>query len=160
LLAGRFPCCTRTGLNIIAVADVADGILAIAERGQPGERYTLANRNLWLVELLQIVAAAGKVKAPRLILPWPLLALVALGGEAWSRLTGAGDDRLCLETMHMARRRQFFNSQATTSALGWVPRRSIESTVAETVAWVRAHLAAAGAAPVRRGNGPLSERGA
>lgn len=137
LLGGRFPACSRTGLNVIAVEDVATGILAIAERGRPGERYVLAHRNLWLVELLGIIAAAAGVKAPRAVVPWPVVALAGLAGEAWSLATGAGNLRVCLETAHFARRRQFFNAAATTAALGWQPRQAIEQAAADAVAWVR-----------------------
>ena len=137
LLAGRFPCCARTGLNVIAVEDVASGLLAIAQRGRAGERYLLANRNLWLAELLEIIAARGGVRAPAAILPWPLIALGGLAGEAWGLFTGDGSSRLCLETAHFARRCQFFNHTATREALGWVPGKSIESAAADAVAWVR-----------------------
>jgi dihydroflavonol-4-reductase len=139
LLAGRFPACSRTGLNVIAVEDVASGILAIADRGRPGERYLLGNRNLWLAELLHIIAAAAGVKAPRAVVPWAVIALAGLAGEAWGLATGSGNSRLCLETAHFARRRQFFDHTATTAALGWTPRKTIEAAAADAVAWVRQH---------------------
>jgi dihydroflavonol-4-reductase len=150
LLAGRFPCCSRTGLNVISVEDVAAGLMAIAERGRAGERYLLADRNLWLAELLQQIAAAANMKAPRVLVPWPIIALAGLAGEAWGRLTGAGHSRLCLETAHFARRRQFFNASMTTSALGWAPRKPMESTVAESVAWARCRAAEVSSMPARQ----------
>lgn len=139
LLAGRFPCCSHTGLNIIAVEDVAAGLVAVAERGRAGGRYVLADRNIWLVDLLRVVGRIANVKAPRVILPWPVVALAGLAGEAWARLTGSGDERLCLETAHMARRRQFFNAAATIAELGWRPRKSLEETIAASVAWALSH---------------------
>ena len=141
LLAGRFPACSRTGLNVIAVEDVAAGILAIAARGMPGQRYLLSDRNVWLAELLEIIATVARVKAPRAVVPWPVVALAGLAGEAWSLATGSGNLRVCLETAHFARRRQFFNHAATTAALGWQPRQSIEQAAAEAVAWVRQQAA-------------------
>jgi dihydroflavonol-4-reductase len=150
LLAGRFPCGSRTGLNVIAVEDVAAGLLAIAERGRAGTRYLLADRNLWLAELLQLIAAAAHVKAPRVLLPWPFIALAGLAGEVWGRVPGAGHSRLCLETAHFARRRQFFNAAATTAALGWAPCKSLESTVAESVAWARRRAADVAPVPARQ----------
>jgi len=150
LLQGRFPCYSRTGINLIAVEDVATGILAIAGKGAAGQRYVLANRNLWLGEFLQIVAAAAQMKAPRIVLPWGFIALAGVLGEAWERVTGLGDGRLCLETVHFARRRQFFSAAATTAALGWVPRKSIEHAAADAVAWARQHAASAAVAPGAR----------
>jgi dihydroflavonol-4-reductase len=139
MLAGRFPCYTRTGINVIAVEDVASGILAIAERGRTGDRYVLANQNLWLGELLQIIARVANLKAPRVVVPWPIITLAGWAGEAWGLVSGASNSRLCRETAVMSRRRQFFNFAATTAALGWVPRKSVESAVADAVAWARQH---------------------
>ena len=148
LLAGRFPACSRTGLNVIAVEDVAAGILAIATRGTPGQRYLLSHRNVWLAELLAIIATAAGMKAPRAIVPWPIVALAGLAGEAWSLATSSGNLRVCLETAHFARRRQFFNHTATTATLGWQPVKPIEQAAAEAVAWVRRQAAGARAGEV------------
>jgi dihydroflavonol-4-reductase len=136
LLAGRFPCYSATGLNIIAVEDVAQGILAIAQNGSAGQRYVLANRNMWLGEFLQLAAKSAGVKAPRLVAPWPLIALGGALGEVWGLATGGGNGRLCWETAYFARQRQFFNLDQCVNGLAWSPGKSIEDAVAGTVAWV------------------------
>jgi len=53
---GRFPFGARVGLNFIHVRDLADGVLAVADRGRTGERYLLGHHNVWLQE---IPATAG-----------------------------------------------------------------------------------------------------
>ena len=136
LLAGRFPCYSATGLNVIAVEDVAQGLLAIARQGHTGERYVLANRNIWLGDFLQMAAAAAGVKAPRFVAPWPLIALGGALGEMWGLATSAGNGRLCWETAYFARQRQFFDPTQCVHELAWSPAKSIEDAVAETIAWV------------------------
>ena len=138
LLAGCFPCYSATGLNIIAVEDVAQGILAIAQGGNAGERYVLANRNMWLGEFLQLAAKTAGAEAPRLVAPWPLIALGGVLGEMWGVATGLGNGRLCWETAYFARQRQFFDLNQCVNGLAWSPEKSIEDAVAGTVAWVLA----------------------
>jgi dihydroflavonol-4-reductase len=135
LLAGRFPCYSATGLNVIAVGDVARGILAIAREGRVGERYVLADRNMWLGDFLRLAATAASVKAPRLVAPWPLIALGGALGEMWGLVTGAGNGRLCWETAYFARQRQFFDLAHCVEGLTWSPDESIEDAVAQAVAW-------------------------
>ena len=64
-LRGRMPAYVDTGLNLVAVEDVAAGHLLAAERGTIGERYLLGARNMTLKELLATLAALTGRPAPR-----------------------------------------------------------------------------------------------
>ena len=57
-LEGRMPFYVDTGLNVIDVVDVARGHILAYERGRPGERYILGNRNMTLKELLDLLREA------------------------------------------------------------------------------------------------------
>ncbi len=139
LLRARFPVGSRTGLNIIAVEDVAEGLLAIGHRGLPGERYILGDKNLWLGEFLEMVAstAGPGVRAPRIALPWGFIALAGIFGEVLGGVASRIDDRLCWETAYFARQRQFFELESTYEALGWRPAKCLNASIRETVAWLR-----------------------
>ncbi len=52
-LIGQFPFAAHVGLNFVHVEDLAEGILAVAERGRVGERYLLGHHNVWLDEFLR-----------------------------------------------------------------------------------------------------------
>jgi len=135
LVKGRFPVCTRTGLNVVAVEDVVAGLLAISAQGQAGERYILGHTNLWLVELLQQAARHAQVRPPRAVVPWPLVAVGGVLADAWGWLGGSGGDRLCWETAFFARQRQFFDCSHSHEALGWRPKKSLDETLAAAIAW-------------------------
>lgn len=135
LLRGRFPACTRTGLNIIAVQDLAAGLLAIGRQGQIGQRYVLGGENIWLSDLMALAAEAGRCAAPRLTVPWLVVALGGMAGEAWGRMSGKTDLRLCWETAYFARQQQFFDLQPTLAALDWRPEITTKAAVAEAVNW-------------------------
>lgn len=135
LMRGRFPACSRTGFNIVAVDDVAAGFLAVGRRGLSGERYLLGNANLWLEDFLAQVAAQAGVSAPRAWVPWAAVALGGLVSDACGLLTGRGGERLCWETAYCARQRQFFDFQHSRDTIGWSAERYIPDAIADTVAW-------------------------
>ena len=68
-LRGRLPAVVDSTTNVVDVRDVAQGHLAAAERGQPGERYILGGHDVGWVELLERVARIADIKHPLLVLP-------------------------------------------------------------------------------------------
>jgi dihydroflavonol-4-reductase len=135
LLRGRFPVCTRTGLNVIAVRDLAAGILAVGRRGQVGRRYILGAENIWLKDLMAQAALAGRCRAPRFVVPWLPVAAAGVVGEIWGRVSGAKQGRLCWETAYFARQRQFFDLSPTFKELGWQAEIGTTAAIAETMNW-------------------------
>jgi nucleoside-diphosphate-sugar epimerase len=140
LLRGRFPACAHTGLNVIAARDLAAGILAVEKSGRRGRRYVLGHENIWLRDLMAMAAQAGRCPAPRLVVPWPLVAVGGLAGEAWARTTGAKHGRLCWETAYFARQQQFFDLNPSLAELDWRPEIPTRAAVAEAVTWFAAFL--------------------
>jgi dihydroflavonol-4-reductase len=128
-LRGRFPFGARVGLNFIHVGDLADGILAVADRGRVGERYLLGHHNVWLQEFLQALARATDRRAPRFPLPQPVIALAGTIGEA------IGSERICRETAAHARRRQWFDSSKAAQELKWNARTPLQTIADEAVRW-------------------------
>lgn len=134
-LQGRFPCSMRTGLNLLHVRDLARGLAQAGALGRPGQRYVLGHSNLWLGEILEMMAAASGLEAPRLELPWPVLALAALPGELAHLWSPHRSRRICLETACQARRCQFYTMAATQGEIEWTPRLDVPTALAESMAW-------------------------
>ena len=77
-LNGKMPAYVDTGLNFVAVEDVAKGHWLAAERGQVGARYILGDRNLTLKQLLaNSFRPQRPAHAPRALAP-----CCALSGRA------------------------------------------------------------------------------
>lgn len=68
-LLGRIPMYVSGGVNIVDVDDVARGHLLADERGRPGERYILGNRNYTLDRLFSDLARLSGIEPPALKLP-------------------------------------------------------------------------------------------
>ena len=54
-LKGKMPAYMDTGLNLIAVEDVAKGHLLAARKGKNGRRYILGNKNLSLLSIFKML---------------------------------------------------------------------------------------------------------
>jgi dihydroflavonol-4-reductase len=119
--SGRMPAYVETGLNVVDVADVAEGHLLALAQGRVGERYILGGENLMLRELLGEIALLAGRRAPRLRLPVAPLIPLAHAAEAMARLSGH-EPFLTVDGLRMSRNRMFFSSAKAGRELGYRPR--------------------------------------
>ncbi len=76
-LAGKLPFAVRGGYDFVDVRDVAQGILACAERGEVGKGYILSGHYVTIGGLLRLVGKAAKRRYRPICLPLWLARLVA-----------------------------------------------------------------------------------
>ncbi len=136
-LQRKFPAYVDTGLNLIDVRDVAAGHLLAADRGRPGERYILGNRNMTLKEILDTLSRLTGLPSPWLRVPHWLPLAAAHCATAAARLTGR-PPRVTPEAVRMSRYRMFFDAGKAVRELG-LPQSPVEAALARAVAWFRAH---------------------
>jgi len=132
-MRGRMLGYVDTGLNLIAVEDVADGHLLAMEGGRRGERYILGNRNLKLIEIFGILAKITGRTAPTIRVPYPLALAAAYLDAAWSRLRGS-EPTVPIEGVLMSRKRMFFDASKAVSELG-LPQSPVEDALRRSVEW-------------------------
>jgi dihydroflavonol-4-reductase len=136
-LNGKMPAYVDTGLNLVAVEDVAAGHLLAAEHGRVGERYLLGARNMTLKQILDALAAITGRSAPRVRLPHAV-ALAAGYADQWiSRLVGR-DPRIPVEGVKMSRHRMFVAGGKAEKELGYNPG-PIEGALTRAVSWYQQH---------------------
>jgi dihydroflavonol-4-reductase len=137
-LRRQFPFYCRTGLNFIGVGDLSRGLQRVAESGRTGERYLITDENLWLKDVLQLLALETGLPAPRVCLPDAVIRVIGCGGELFDLLDRrSGGARVCLETALQSRYTQFFSNAKAREELGWRPLCSIQENISEAVAWYR-----------------------
>src|SRR5881396_2499337 len=129
----RMPAYVDTGLNLVAVEDVAEGHWLAAERGRIGQRYILGARNMTLKEVLDGVAAATGQAAPRLRLPYAA-ALAAGYVENFICSIAGREPRIPLEGVRMARHKMFVDASRAVRELGFRPT-GVEAAVGRAVDW-------------------------
>jgi dihydroflavonol-4-reductase len=127
----RIPAYVDGAINVVDVADVAAGHLLADERGVPGERYILGNRNYTWERLFADLARSSGVEPPALRLP--VTAALALA-ETLGRLPGPTP--ITPTEIRSAAHWWTYRSTRARRELGWTTRPH-EETVDATVAWYR-----------------------
>lgn len=138
-LRGRMPCYVDTGLNFVDVRDVAAGHLLAFEKGEPGRRYILGNRegNRSLKEFLGVVGGIADRRPPRVRIPWHVAWMAgAVSTFVADHLTGTPPG-VPLNGVKMARQRMFFDPGRAVRELG-LPQTPLDRTVRDAVEWFRA----------------------
>jgi dihydroflavonol-4-reductase len=131
---GRMPAYVDTGLNLIAVEDVAEGHLLAAARGRVGEKYILGHRNLTLREILEILGEILGRPAPRARMPYAAaLALAHVDQWVEGRLLRR-EPRIPLEGVRMAAKKMYFDATKAVRELG-LPQTPVEDALARAARW-------------------------
>ena len=128
-LTGRFPFTARVALNFIHVRELAEGLIAVAERGRVGERYLLGHHNVWFDEFLEQLGQCTGQPAPTRHLPLALVTMAGTLGEL------AGSARVNWETAAHARQHQWLNCRKAQTELGWQPTTPLAATIREATEW-------------------------
>ncbi|HVA22527.1 MAG TPA: NAD-dependent epimerase/dehydratase family protein [Candidatus Micrarchaeia archaeon] len=132
-LRGRIPATVATGLNCVDVEAVGRGHVDALERGRPGRRYILGDRNLWMAELLRRVGWAGGRRPPRWRLPLALAYAVAGASQAVGRCRGE-PPAVPLTAVRMAAHPMFVDAARARAELGWDPG-DLDRALADAAAW-------------------------
>jgi dihydroflavonol-4-reductase len=130
-LRRQIPAYVDGTLNIVGVDDVARGHLLADERGVPGQRYILGNRNFTLDRLFTDLARLSGVEPPSVKLPAAIALAMAAAGR-W--VPGAPVPSLAevrAASLHWA-----FSSAKAKRELGWRTSPH-EDCLEETIAWYR-----------------------
>jgi dihydroflavonol-4-reductase len=136
-LRGKMPAYVDTGLNFVAVEDVASGHALAAERGRIGERYILGGRNLTLKYILDSLAAITGRPAPRVRLPHAV-ALAASYADQWLSRAIGREPQIPVDGVKMARHKMWVDGAKAARELGYQPG-SVEAALERAVRWYEEH---------------------
>ncbi len=135
-LRGRIPAYVNTGMNMVDVEDVATGHILALEKGQPGQRYILGNRNMTLKELLRTLESITGKKGPRLRVPINLVVALGIIDQLIEGKLLRRRPRIPLEGMRVARKPMYVSSAKAIRELG-LPQSPVEGALEKAVRWFR-----------------------
>ena len=125
-----------TGLNIVDVDDVAMGHILAMEKGRPGEKYILGNRDMTLREIFRILSGITGIPAPRVRLPYRFVYAVAIASTAVSDYVTHRPPMAPIDAVKMARKFMFFDPSKAVRELG-MPQSPVEDALERAVRWFR-----------------------
>jgi len=134
-LSGKLPLAVKGGYDFVDVRDVALGIIATAEKGQPGQGYILSGHYTSVKDILQIAKEVATLKRNTVYLPIIFAKLVA---PIYEKITLRKNKTLFFTPYAIAvliSNGNFSCSKAVNN-LGYNPR-PIESTIKDTVLWLK-----------------------
>ena len=132
-LMRRLPAYVVGALNVVSARDVAAGHLLADEKGTPGERYILGNRNYTLDRLFADLARLSGVEAPALRLAPAVALRLAQALEA-----GPGRSPISVQEVRLASEWWTYRNAKAKRELGWSTGPH-EDTIEATVGWYLDH---------------------
>ncbi len=132
-LNGRMPAYVDTGMNVVAVEDVAEGHWLAYEKGRVGQRYILGARNMTLKEILDVLGGIAHQRSPRVRIPH-IVPLIAGYAENFVSALLRREPRIPLEGVRMARHKMFVEPSLATREIGF-HQSSVEAALERAVRW-------------------------
>jgi nucleoside-diphosphate-sugar epimerase len=120
------------GTSFVSVDDLVNGLILLAEKGKPGERYIFCTENMEYKTLVQRIARTLGVKEPKNTLPrisyYPALCAVK-GMELLSGLMKKEVNLMTPQILKESFGYKYFNSAKAKNELGWKPLQTFEEAV-------------------------------
>lgn len=132
---GKLPVSIGGTFNSVDARDLADGIIACAEKGRKGEGYIMASRCYTFEELIRSISGAAGIRPPRIVLPLELVKPFAGIGAFYSKMRKqpAWFSRY---TVYNLERNNDYAAEKAASELGF-QCRPLDETVKDTIRWLR-----------------------
>ena len=137
-LRRKFPAYVETGLNLVDVADCAQGHLLAMEKAVSGERYILGGENLTLKQILDKLAAITGLPSPKIKLPYAVAYATGVVDTLVSGTIMRREPRVTLDSVRMGRKKMFITSAKAERELGWNPG-PVDGALRRAVEWFQAN---------------------
>ena len=133
-LAGKLPLAVRGGYDFVDVRDVANGLLACSESGEPGKGYILSGHYVTIRRMLQLVGKNAKLKYRPICLP---LGLARLAAPYYERRSLKERKQLFFTPYSVAvlASNGQFSHAAASECFAYHPR-PVEDTLRDMTAWL------------------------
>ena len=137
-LNGRIPAYFATSLNVVDVDDVAAGQLLALERGGQGRSYVLGGENRTFRQILETLADATGLRAPRFRAPASVALGLAVLSEVFEGKLLGRQPSVPLEATRMATTQMIFSDSRARRELGYTSRPAREALL-RSARWFAQH---------------------
>jgi dihydroflavonol-4-reductase len=134
-LAGKVPGIVDGGACIVDARDVAQAMIAAAERGEHGSRYIVAGEYHTLEDVMKTLQSVSGIPAPTRHIPYPAILIYAWFAELGARITGRAPT-VSLQGVRAMHAKHRVSSDKATRELG-ATFRPLAETLRDEVEWFR-----------------------
>ena len=134
-IAGKIPAGIDGSFNTVDVRDLADGIIACAEKGRSGEGYIMSNSKVSMHDLYKSISKASGSREVKLIIPVPIAKVIAAQSTVVSKLNRKPSLLTSFGIYNLVRNNDF-SSEKAKRELGYRVR-SFDETIKDTVLWLK-----------------------
>jgi dihydroflavonol-4-reductase len=138
---GKLRFTLPVGFGCLDVRDFADGAVRAAQHGRAGDRYLLSGENVTTDQFLARASAITGVRQPRFRPPMVLVRSLVAALEFVSRIRRKPAP-ITRDVLQIVNRYAWYDTSKARRELGWTPR-SLDDTLRDTIAWMRARERAA-----------------
>jgi dihydroflavonol-4-reductase len=131
---GKMPVGVAGSFNSVDVRDLADAVIACAEKGRKGEAYILSNDFVTIADIFRIIHTHSRATEVKTILPLGVAAFLAFFSDIAAKLTGKPAQLTGFSIYNLARNNNFSCEKAKRE-LGY-KTRPFEETIADMVKWL------------------------
>jgi len=137
-LKKKFPAYVDTGLNLVDVAECAQGHIAALEKGRSGERYILGGENLTLKQILDRLADITGLPSPKIKVPYVVALATGVVDQVVTGYIRNREPRATIDAVRMGQKKMFVSSGKAEHDLGWktVP---VNAALRRAVEWFQAN---------------------
>ncbi|UCG06300.1 MAG: NAD-dependent epimerase/dehydratase family protein [Desulfobacterales bacterium] len=136
IIKKKLPGYVDGGINLIDLQDCALGIISAMERGEPGQKYTLGNRNVTIKEYFDlIVKVAGRGLSPFLRLPKWMAILSGSGYEMLAWVTRK-PPIMSASWVRVGSHYSWWDCTKAREKLG-LGQRPVEESLSEAIEWFK-----------------------
>ncbi|MCL1941115.1 MAG: NAD-dependent epimerase/dehydratase family protein [Synergistaceae bacterium] len=134
IAAGKIPAGFAGSFNMVDARDLADGIIACAEKGRKGEGYILSSDIVTFHDIFELVSRYTGAKRVKTIVPLSVLRIIAFFCKIYGKITKKPPLITNFMIYNMERNNDFSSAKAI-SELGYSPR-PFDETIRDTVEWL------------------------
>jgi dihydroflavonol-4-reductase len=135
IIKGEMPIGMKGSFNLADVRDLAFGVIAAADKGRQGECYILANKEVTLKEMCEILDSKLHCGTCKAYLPLGLAKIIAKSSEKKAKKTGKQPIMTTFSVYNLERNNTFDYSKAQKE-LGYNPRPYLE-TLTDEANWLK-----------------------
>jgi Nucleoside-diphosphate-sugar epimerases len=130
----KFPGYMDGTVNLVDVEDVAKGHILAAEKGRLGQRYILANKNLTVKELFNLLEKVTGIPSPKIKIPYSVAFASGFFVERVLGMSFPNYVTMDVDSVKLSKYKWYYDSSKAVRELGF-PQTPVEESLRRTVNW-------------------------